>query len=50
MVINEQIAYNVTLHTKRYMSYQIIEMLMMICGAAIQIYLTKRLLNPHSIV
>ena len=49
-LINQQIAYNVTLHAKRYMSYQLVEMLLVVLGACTQIYLIKRMLNPHSVV
>lgn len=49
-MMNQQIAYNVSLHSKRYMSYQIVEMMMVILGACVQIYLIRKLLNPQSVI
>lgn len=48
--MNQQIASNVAMQTQRYMSYQIIEMVLVIVGSAIQVYLVRGLLNPRGIV
>lgn len=50
LMMNQQIAENVSVQSKRYMSYQIVEMVMVILGGCVQVYLLKKLLNPQSVV
>ena len=49
-VLDQEISKNVASHTKRYIEYQLVEMLLIIITACAQTFLIKRLITPCIVV